>query len=232
MDRLTAPSIAVPPPPTFVQRGFTLTEMAVVLAIVALLIGGMILPMSAQQDIRNVSETQKALSDVTDALYGFAASKAASDGKPYLPCPDTDSDGSENRTGDTCTSAEGTLPWATLGVGRYDAWGNALRYRVTSAFSNSATGFTLLSTGDLRICDSSPCTTSPTSNVLASDVPAITISLGKNGAATPADDAELQNTNGDTDFVHHTPTAGFDDIATWLPPSILINRMVSAGRLP
>jgi prepilin-type N-terminal cleavage/methylation domain-containing protein len=227
---------AVLPAPTFPQRGFTLTEMAVVLAIITLLIGGMILPMSAQQDIRNVSETQKVLTDVADALYGFAASKAASDGKPYLPCPDTNNDGAENRTGNTCTSAEGTLPWATLGLGRNDAWGNTLRYRVTPAFSNSSIGFTLVSPGDLRICDSSACT-----SVLASGVPAIIFSLGKNGAATPTDADELKHVRTEatspadatpTDFVQRTPTGTFDDIVIWLPTSILINRMISAGRLP
>ncbi|MDP1526632.1 MAG: type II secretion system protein [Rhodocyclaceae bacterium] len=230
MDRLTVPLIAVPPAPTITERGFTLTEMAVVLAIVTLLIGGMILPMSAQQDIRYNSETQKTLADVTEALYGYAASHSASNGKPYLPCPDTDNDGAENRSGDACTSAEGNLPWAELGVGRFDAWGNALRYRVTDSFANKASGFALLSAGDLRICDSSACTA-----VLASNIPVVVLSLGKNGLTTPTDVDEVKNKTidlADKDFVQHTQTPGFDDIVTWLPPSILINRMVSAGRLP
>jgi prepilin-type N-terminal cleavage/methylation domain-containing protein len=38
-------------------RGFTLTEMAVVLVIVALLIAGMMLPLSSQQDNRARKET-------------------------------------------------------------------------------------------------------------------------------------------------------------------------------
>ncbi|MFN3717118.1 MAG: type II secretion system protein, partial [Thiobacillus sp.] len=107
---------AVPPAPTFVMVGFTLTEMAVVLVIVALLIGGMILPLSTQMELRNVSETRKQLNDIAEALYGYAASHVASDGRPYLPCPDTDGDGLENRSGSTCANQEGTLPWATLGL--------------------------------------------------------------------------------------------------------------------
>ena len=226
---------AVPPAPTFPQRGFTLTEMAVVLVIVALLIGGMVLPMSAQQDIRSVSETQKTLADITEALYGFAASHSASDGKPHLPCPDTNNDGLENRDSNgvcvgsdgTTPQQDGTLPWATLGLGRQDAWGNTPRYAVAAAFSNSTTGFTLLAAGDRRVCGEAACTT-----VLASTVPVVILSRGKNGAATPTNTDELQNTNGDANFVQRTPTSGFDDIVTWLPPSILINRMISAGRLP
>lgn len=229
MDRLTAPSIAVSSAPTFLERGFTLTEMAVVLVIVALLIGGMVLPMSAQQDIRNTSETQKTIADVTEALYGYAASHTASDGKPYLPCPDTDNDGIENRTTSPgpCTNQDGTLPWSTLGLGRQDAWGNTPRYAVAATFSNSATGFTLLAAGDRRVCGEAACT-----SVLASTVPAVIISRGKNGGATPTDTDELENTDGDADFVQRTPTSSFDDIVTWLPPSILINRMISAGKLP
>lgn len=223
---MAAMTYAVPPGLTL-ERGFTLTEMAVVLVIVALLIGGMLMPMSAQQDIRYVTETQKLMADVSESLYGFAASHAAGDGKPYLPCPDTDGDGAENRTGGACTNPEGTLPWATLGFGRQDAWGNALGYRVTAAFSNNVTGFTLSSAGDLRICESGACTAA-----IASAVPAILLSRGKNGAATPTDADELENTDGDTDFVQHDQSAGFDDLVIWLSPNILYNRMISAGKLP
>lgn len=212
-------------------RGFTLTEMAVVLAILALLIGGMILPLSAQQDLRHNAETRKLLADIVDALHGFAAShSASSDGKPFLPCPDTDGDGAENRsvTPGPCTAQEGGLPWATLGLGRHDAWGNTLRYRVTAAFSNSATGFMLLTPGDLRVCTSSACAV-----VLGSGLPAVVLSLGKNGAGTPAGADELENLDGDADFVQQDAGAtGFDDLLVWLPPSLLTQRMVAAGRLP
>lgn len=62
---------AVPRRLTF-ARGFTLAEMAVVLVIVALLIAGMMLPLSAQQEIRARQETEKTLSDIREALLGFA----------------------------------------------------------------------------------------------------------------------------------------------------------------
>ncbi len=226
MDSLTS---TVPSAPTF-MRGFTLTEMAVVLVIVALLIGGMIMPMSAQHDIRSTTETQKIQSDVTELIYGFASTHSANDGKPYLPCPDTDGNGTENRTGNACTNQEGTLPWADLGIGRQDAWGNAFRYRVTAAFSNNAAGFALLSAGDLRVCESSACTMT-----VATTLPVVIVSLGKNGVGTTTNADELENLDGDNDFVQHPQTSnstGYDDIVTWIPLSLLIHRMVSAGRLP
>ncbi|MHB1427846.1 MAG: type II secretion system protein [Rhodocyclaceae bacterium] len=230
MDSLKpAIHLAKGPAPTFVrQSGFTLTEMAVVLVIVALLIGGMILPLSAQQDIRYTAETQKQLDDLGEALYGYAASHADGNGRPFLPCPDTDGNGTENRSGTACTSQEGTLPWADLGLARQDAWGNAFRYRVAAAFSNSGTGFTLMSAGDLRVCTSAACTAT-----LGTALPAVILSTGKNGASATADTDELENLDSDTDFVQRTGSpGGYDDIVTWLPPSLLLQRMVNAGRLP
>lgn len=231
---------AVLPAPTFGERGFTLTEMAVVLVIVALLIGGMILPLSAQMDMRADAETQKLLSEVGEALYGFAASHPASDGKPYLPCPDTDDDGTENRAASpgACTSQEGRIPWSTLGLGQADAWNNRLRYRVTAAFSNSATGFQLSgSNGTLRICTDYTCGTR-----LATGIPAVILSHGKNGAgafnpaggtnSAPTDADELENADTDDDFVSKVHTATFDDSVAWISPNILFNRMIAAGRLP
>ncbi|MDX9994318.1 MAG: type II secretion system protein [Rhodocyclaceae bacterium] len=231
---------AVSPRLTFLHRGFTLTEMAVVLVIVALLIGGMILPMSAQQDIRSTVETQKLLSEVSEALYGFAASHSASDGKPYLPCPDTDNDGTENRAASpgACASQEGRIPWSTLGLGQADAWNNRLRYRVTAVFSNSATGFQLTgSNGTLRICTDNACGTS-----LATGIPAVILSHGKNGAgafnpaggtnSAPTDADELENADTDDDFVSKVHAAAFDDSVAWISPNILFNRMIAAGRLP
>ena len=221
----------VSPAPTLARgfvRGFTLTEMAVVLVIASLLIGGMIVPLSAQQDMRYVADTQKQFADISDALYGFAASKT----KPYLPCPDTNADGLEDRTGSTCTGSvqEGGLPWATLGLGglgRQDAWGNPFRYRVAATFSDSSGGFTLSSLGDLRVCEASACSTP-----LATALPAVFLSSGKNGAATTTDADELENLDGDNDFVQRSLNGSYDDLVVWLPTNILINRMISSGRLP
>lgn len=230
-------NFAVAPAPTVAQRGFTLVELAIVMFIVSLLIGGMLLPLSAQQDIRYNGETEKALSEIREALVGYAASHSATDGKPYLPCPDTDDDGAENRTGNACTAQEGRIPWGDLGLGRTDAWNNRFRYRVTPAFSNNATGFTLSSVGTLRVCAENTCATT-----VAATVPAVIVSHGKNGAgafnssggtnAASLDANELENTDGDDDLVSKTGDPTYDDFTVWLSPNILFNRMVAAGKLP
>jgi prepilin-type N-terminal cleavage/methylation domain-containing protein len=159
---------AVPPRLTF-TRGFTLTELAVVLAIVALLIGSMMLPLAAQDDVRRTQETQKTLNDARDALVGFATATGR------LPCPATDaSNGVEAPNGGgTCTLFDasdvvpvGYLPAATLGLAPVDTqsrlldgWGNPIRYGVTTsnaaAFTRpngmSSTGMTALAP-DLIVC--------------------------------------------------------------------------------
>lgn len=220
---------AAPAAPIVQHQGFTLIELAIVMFIVALLLGGMLMPLSAQQDIRYQTDTQKQLADIQEALLGYAASHQAADGKPYLPCPDTDADGRENRTGSACTNQDGTLPWGDLGIGRQDAWSNAFHYRVTAAFSNNAAGFVLTSAGDMRICDRANCS----GTILATQIPAVLFSRGKNGAAVPTDVDELENLDADTDFVQHPITSsGYDDQVVWIPSTILFNRMLSAGRLP
>lgn len=207
--------------------GFTLIELAVVLFIITLLIGGMLIPLAAQIDVRDTSEAQKTLSEIRESLIGYAASHSAADGKPYLPCPDTDNDGIENRvaTPGACTNAEGQVPWVTLGLGRSDPWGNPYRYRVTPAFANSSSGFLLTTSGILRLCTDSTCGTG-----VATGIPAVILSKGKNGAGTDAN--EVENSDADDDFVSREPDPAYDDLIVWLSPNILFNRMIAAGRLP
>ncbi len=218
---MTSNRRGVPPRLTF-ARGFTLTEIAIVLFIIALLLGSMMIPITAQMETRDNTDALKTLGEIREALIGYAASRA---GKPYLPCPDTDGDGAENRPGTACANAEGDVPWVTLGLGRSDPWSRAYRYRVTPAFSDSG-GFLLTTVGTLRLCTDSACGTT-----IATGIPAVILTKGKEGAGGNAN--ELENSDGDNDFVTKDPEKDvYDDLVIWLSPNILINRMVAAGRLP
>jgi prepilin-type N-terminal cleavage/methylation domain-containing protein len=236
----------------FQQRGFTLIEIAIVMFIVALLLGGMLLPLSAQQDIRQRQETEKSLNDIRDAIMGYAVVNG------YLPCPapvDLSTGGAEaaRDANGTCAIRVGLVPWTTLGLGHLDAWGHLFRYSVSPVFSNSGVGlgnkFTLASTGDILIQTRDAGGALQT---LASNVPAAVVSHGARAAwaygetgIQMADSANL-NTDEDTNaaaagtnFVSRTPTAQgvpapgeFDDLVVWVPANTLFNRMVAAGKLP
>ncbi len=241
-------TLAVPPAPTFLQRGFTLMELAIVMFIVALLLGGMLLPLSAQQDIRARQEAEKSLGEIRDALIGYTVING------YLPCPapaDLSTNGLESSrdASGVCPIRVGVLPWATLGLGRIDSWNHLFRYSVTPAFSNSVTKFTTASTGDITV---STRDTAGALQTLAANVPAAIVSHGALGAwgysdsgIQVADSANLntdEDTNGNnaagTSFVSRTPSpqgsaapGEFDDLVIWLSTNTLVNRLVAAGKL-
>jgi prepilin-type N-terminal cleavage/methylation domain-containing protein len=242
------------------NSGFTLVEMAIVLMIVGLLLGGMLVPLSAQMDQRNVTETRKQLDEIQQALIGYAVINGR------LPCPaSSTSNGVESPTSGTgiCDhNYDGYVPAATLGLSgtdslgfAVDSWGNRIRYAITAWSSNTYTvsngmstkGISSLTPPDLLVCSTatsigtSSCAsgTSLTSN----GVPVVIFSTGKNGAQGSAgidEAANLDGTNANNNrtFVNHTPTPSsaangeFDDIVIWISPNVLINRMVAAGKLP
>lgn len=237
------------------QQGFTLVEIAMVLMIVGLLLGGMLIPLSAQMEQQKNSATEKLLAEARDALVGYAVANG------QLPCPadPTIATGQSNagiaRT-PPCTNGNstGVLPWATLGVSETDAWGNRFTYRVSSDFADAIGSvtyggctptitptqatFALCSAGTLDVLAAAGGTN------VALDVPTVIISHGKNGAGAYTQQGtqqpvsgnadEQENSDGSTDnnYVSHTPTPDYDDLVTWISNNILLNRMVAAGKLP
>ncbi len=225
-------------------HGFSLIEMAVVLLVVTLLLGGLLVPFATQVEQRRVAETQKAMEEIKEALIGFALRNGR------LPCPASPtSNGIE--AGPPCIDG-GFLPWATLGVGRADAWGRLYRYVVSHSFANGPFSFTSAPAITLRTRNASGALVnlSATGGVVA-----VVISHGPNGyggwsengtaMAPPTSADELTNAAGINNFVWRVPTrattpcggAGqplceFDDLVGWLSPNVLFNRMVAAGRLP
>ena len=154
------------------QRGFTLAEVAVVVVIVTLLLGGLLGTYSGQVELSRVADTRKTLETARDALIGFAAANGR------LPCPATaTSNGFElPATGGTCTVSVGSemqgvgfLPAATLGLTPIDsqgylidAWGVRIRYAVT----NDSNAFTFTTQGQLRIQLTDGLSTTPAATLL------------------------------------------------------------------
>ncbi|NJN40369.1 MAG: prepilin-type cleavage/methylation domain-containing protein [Gammaproteobacteria bacterium] len=234
------------------MAGFTLTELAIVVLIVGLLIGGLALTLTAQNEARQFAETRTRLELAQEALIGFAIRNGR------LPCPAILGNGGLEAPagGGACTAAlNGVLPGATLGLSGVtngellDSWEGPIRYAVTnwstSAFTTSNQIATLGVNNlapTLLVCNSSTPTAcsgaAPAAQKLTADgtVVAVVYSLGKNWRAAPGAD-EAENVDGDANFVNHDPRpagAGggeYDDIVTWLSVNVLVNRMVAAGAL-
>lgn len=232
-------------------RGFTLIELAIVLVIMTILIGGLAVPLSTQIQARRVAETQKTLEEARDAIVGHAMTHKTMAGRPYLPCPDTNGDGHENREepGGECEASQGFFPWVDLGSAPNDAWGNRLRYVVESALADREQGFstdTLLPAPPTRGWKQVASVGGCAAVDVAAGIPFVLISHGANGwgalnvsnatLAAPTSRDEQENLGIDDGcYVSRTPgkpgdPAGeFDDLVTWLSFGVLVNRACPAG---
>jgi len=239
------------------SRGFTLIELAIVMVIMTILIGGLAMPLSAQIQARRIAETKQILEEAREAIIGYAMTHntGGATPRPYLPCPDTNGNGIEEpRDDDTgvCPGEIGRFPWVTLGTAAQDAWGNRLRYVAPAVLTNSNNGFyngskpTPHTPPDTwnQVCSAANC---PVVNV-AADVPVVLVSHGPNGwgarnvngntLASPTSNDEKENLDADSHYVSRSPSgpgdaAGeFDDLAVWLSFDVLINRVCPAGGCP
>ena len=231
-------------------------EVALVMIILSLAIGGALVPLNARIDQQRLFETTKILNDINDALAGFAMRNGR------LPCPASiTSNGIESpQGGGVCTQAyNGYVPAVSLGLGHLDAqgyildaWDNRMRYAVAKVSSSAFTttdgmkkaGLATLQS-ELHVCVSATGTSASNCGTATSLTsadqnapPAVIFSLGKNRAAGGTSADEKANLDNNAVFISHTPTpidapAGeFDDVVIWLSPNILYGQMVNAGQLP
>ncbi len=217
------------------QAGFNLIEMAIVVVIIGLLLGGLVTPLSTQQDVAKRKSTDAQLEEIHDALIGYAARTGR------LPCPATNASNgqaSPNSATTACTSFSGFVPVQTLNLtGSVDGnnlltdeWLNPVRYTLSSAgggaFSNS---IDITTVPDLQVCTDAACGT-----VIAANAVAVVFSTGSDGTTTTSPD-QLENTDGDTRFVTRTESeaagAEFNDQIMWLSPNTLAFQLVKAGRV-
>lgn len=197
--------------------GFTLVELAMVLFIVGLLLGGMLVPLSTKLEQDNRETTNTNLNDIREALLGYAVINRR------LPCPDCPdgatgscsavaaanrNDGMEDRSGSTpnrlCQTDIGNLPWVDLQAGEFDAWGRHFTYRVTPAFSRETNttacgtaaidvAFEICTPGDIDIYNSYTAPPYPTPPTVADNVPAIVISHGADALEPSQTSQQIEN---------------------------------------
>lgn len=236
--------------PNSLPNGFTLVELTIVLVIVGLLIGGLGTALVVQQDNAAIRETRQNLATLNDALIGFAVANGR------LPRPATSgTNGQEMASCASEAACTGFIPWQTLGITKTDSWNRLIRYSVTPAFA-SATPFTLttVATKKLQTRDTAGTLVYLVGNAAACDAttnlcaPAVFFSSGKRNHAWLEDGTEITDSSATNDdeetnaagtelFVSRTFSSGggggeFDDIVSWLPITVLYNRMIAAGKLP
>lgn len=231
--------------------GFSLLEMAVVLLIVSMLLGGLLMSVTTTQEMNRRDAAQSSLDEMLDALYGFAQATGR------LPCPATAvSAGAEAPLGGgNCTQQHGFIPSATLGLTGpinadgllVDEWLNPFRYSVSTANGNAFTTVNGMRTAtigalapNLRVCTAAACGTE-----IVSAVPVVLFSMGADwNDFTAADVDETENSGevtiagyrhgNDLNFVSAATYIEdtYDDVITWMSPNVLYTRMIAAGQLP
>ena len=168
------------------EAGFTIVEFAIVLAVSLLVLGAGLWSYSDSFKIDQDRGTRDYMDGVHDAIVSYAVSNrtigseavfeastatvtvSIPPGRPYLPCPDVDGDGFEDRNDQLqgfaaftvavtvnsgrytalldgapgrCVEDRGFLPYRTLRTQGEDYWGNKYTYWVDLNFAHSSFGF-------------------------------------------------------------------------------------------
>ena len=202
-------------------------------AIVAVILGGVLLPVSVQTHLQDNKSTERELEEIQKALVNFATAHQR------LPCPDSIGDDGVEDPGCTLLT-EGYLPWLTLGgVGKSDAWGNRFRYRVEDTFAVNIPATPSTTNGLVVELRSGQGLTAGDPTAPA----AIIFSCGKNGVPDAKNDLDgtLNNSTDcanpgapDADYGTYVQDAldygAFDDLLVWQSKFIVVERLVKTGQ--
>lgn len=214
--------------------GFTLIELAIVMAVIGLMMAGTMKLFGGQLDQHRSKATRQRLGVVDDALVAFYATNS------YLPCPadgslpstDANYGRAQPETSGACdvaavTATERVLPWRTLGLQdelSFDGWQRRQSYHVSAPLTTAgATG-----PGDLSVRDGA--TSVPGTMQITPSGAFVVISHGENGRGAWLDSSqrmttagvsshEAENTDGAAPFVDTARSeavgAEFDDFVLW-----------------
>ncbi len=240
------------PPQPHRQAGFTLAELAIVLLILTVLGAALIVPFSARLAAERRDQTATMLDDIHAALIGYAIVHGR------LPCPSTRNNPLDSRYGeeeiDSTTSncvvtSEGMLPWRTLGLPAFDAWGlprqaeadpwsGYFRYRVDLGFSDTLPGARILAStayqNKIKVVDHSGneiTVSSYTGSELLKNTTAVALVYATGPDLTPNGANASYEPGIDATYEDGDPTTRFDDMVMWIGRPLLIARMAQAGAL-
>lgn len=197
------------------QQGFTLVELAIVVLIMGLVLGGLAVPLATQRENARFRDADEQIDAIESALQGFAIVNG------FLPCPATPgSSGSALPAGGGCSVQHGFIPATTLNMKGsrngdnllLDPWGSPLRYSVTASDADGDGLWDFTNAGeladvtmpllapDLVVCSSSagssPTACGAANSTLSNQSPVLVLSLGKDWPSfTSADQVENVGAN-------------------------------------
>ena len=220
------------------NQGFSLIEMAVVLVILGLIISTLLTPLGVQRDLKDINGTQLNLKLINEAIYGFVVLNGR------LPCPTTQANPANANYGleDCSITTEGYLPWRTLGVTATDEWGTLRqattdpwngywRYRRDQNYSTVALFSTNISAAVPAYAPSDALSVVNSAGIqLTSNTErpiAIIYSTGKDLLANGQNSGVVNSV-----YESNESTSTFDDMVIWISRPVLVNRLVTAGKLP
>ena len=111
------------------ESGFSLVEMAIVMAILGVVFAGYMVGFGSFYHSANLKESKAHEVNIKKQILKFGEING------YLPCPDTDGDGKEDRNGALCKKTYGEVPYLDIGLkvsDVEDGWGNPIRYAVNT----------------------------------------------------------------------------------------------------
>lgn len=116
------------------NSAFTLVEIAIVVAIIGVILGGTLDVVANAQQKQKIQDTNYILDRIQNAIYSYHADNS----KSFIPCPAINTKGyaEQNQfSNQNCVQSYGAIPYRNLSLPRdfmYDAWGRLITYVIVN----------------------------------------------------------------------------------------------------
>jgi len=207
------------------EKGFTLIEVAIVMVIIGLVMGGSVAIMRTLTDRKFRNESIDYLNSAKKAVITFAQINGR------FPFADTDADGNED-----ANQTRGDLPYLTIGMAPSDPYKRAIAYEINANLitdinniANMVTSCNALMTGlsgrpQVLDADAGGSSAFPVAAVIVSAGPMNADGAG-NLRCFDAIAGLGNNTSGTPNYIRNPPNPTFDDLVVYITENELFGGM-------